>query len=207
MISQESVESFLQRLASDAPTPGGAPTAALYAAQGAALASMAARFTSGEQYRDVEEEAASIAERARRCIETALHAAQRDEHLFGELTDTYKMPDGNAAEQAERSAAIQRATIAATSTQLAIIEVAAEVVTLARRLLEICNSTVTSDVGGAAEGARAGAATALFTLELNINTITDAGVRERLTATARRAEQTIAAAQDISRRAREVITG
>lgn len=205
MIATESVAGYLQRLASGAPAPGGGAAGALHAAQGAALASMVAEFTSGARYRDVEAEAARIAERAQRCLSTAVHAAEEDERLFSGLIAAYRLPKQEPGQQAERSAAIQRATLAATAPQVATVEVAAEVLELATRLLEIGNRSVISDVAAAAEAARAGAATALVTLELNINTLADAPARERLGITARRAEDAMITAEHLARQVRTVV--
>lgn len=205
MIATVSVAGYLQRLASGAPTPGGGAAGALHAAQGAALASMVAEFTSGARYRDVEAEAARIAERAQRCLSTAVHAAEEDERLFAGLIAAYRLPKQEPSQQAERSAAIQHATLAATAPQVATVEVAAEVLELATRLLEIGNRSVISDVAAAAEAARAGAATALVTLELNINTLADAPARERLGITARRAEEAMITAEHLARQVRTVV--
>ena len=47
MISSETINEYLARLASREPTPGGGAAAALHAAQGAALVAMVARYTTG----------------------------------------------------------------------------------------------------------------------------------------------------------------
>ena len=44
----EKIGDFLARLADRVPAPGGGATAALHAAQGAALLGMVARYSSGE---------------------------------------------------------------------------------------------------------------------------------------------------------------
>ena len=52
MIASQSVDRYLDRLASGDPTPGGGAAAALHAAQGAALVAMVARFTTGARFAD-----------------------------------------------------------------------------------------------------------------------------------------------------------
>ena len=49
MIRDESIESYLGRLASGEPTPGGGATGALAVAEGAGLLAMAARFSAAEE--------------------------------------------------------------------------------------------------------------------------------------------------------------
>ena len=198
MIANETVAGYLERLASQDPTPGGGAAAALHAAQGAALASMVARFTSGPKYAEVETEAAHIAERARSAMCVSLHAAQEDERLFGLLATAYRMPRGAEPERNARSQAIQQATLGATEPLVAIVQVADEVVQLAARLLEIGNRSVISDVAAAAESARAALAIAVATLEMNINALNDVQERERLTITARRADAAILQCEEIA---------
>lgn len=52
MISSETVNDYLTKLASREPTPGGGAAAALHAAQAAALVAMVARYTTGGKYEE-----------------------------------------------------------------------------------------------------------------------------------------------------------
>ncbi|MCW4465942.1 cyclodeaminase/cyclohydrolase family protein [Glutamicibacter sp. MNS18] len=202
MISHETVARYLQRLASNDPTPGGGAAAALHAATGAALASMVAGFTTGRRYADVQKEAEHLAERARSVISVALHAAQEDERLFGQLIAAYQMPRGDGPAKAVRSAAIQQATAGAAEPLVATVQAADEVLQLAERLLVIGNRSVISDVAAAAESARAALSIALVTLEMNINALDDAQQRERLLIAVRRAEAAIIQSEEITRQVR-----
>ena len=50
LIRDEKLGDYLDRLAGRVPAPGGGATAALHAAQGAALLGMVARYTTGPKY-------------------------------------------------------------------------------------------------------------------------------------------------------------
>ncbi|MNW32860.1 Methenyltetrahydrofolate cyclohydrolase [compost metagenome] len=205
MISNETVSSYLERLASGAPTPGGGAAAALHAAQAAALVSMVAEFTSGPQYADVQEQAQQISEHARLLMRQGLFAAEEDERLFGALGAAYKLPKESSEQKSERSAAIQNATIAAAAPLVSTVEASTEIIKLGQRLLPIGNRSVLSDVAAAAEAARAALATALATLEMNISSIKDVAQRDRLVQAASEASEAIAHAEELSAHAHTVV--
>ena len=203
MISSETVTSYLERLASKAPTPGGGAAAAMQVAQGAALVSMVAEFTAGPRFREAEAEAEQIAQRARILMHSALHAAQEDERCFGQLSSAYRMPKDQTA---QRSAAVQEATVVASEPLVSTVEISVVVVTLAQRLLTIGNPSVLSDVAAAAEAARAATRTAVITLEMNIAALTEQKHRERLRDTVKQAMATIAEAELLSDQVRAAVT-
>ncbi|MEG2714846.1 MAG: cyclodeaminase/cyclohydrolase family protein [Glutamicibacter sp.] len=205
LISNETVSSYLERLASGAPTPGGGAAAGLHAAQAAALVSMVAEFTSGPRYADVQEQAQQISEHARLLMRQGLFAAEEDERLFGALGAAYKLPKESSEQKSERSAAIQNATIAAAAPLVSTVEASIEVIKLGQRLLPIGNRSVLSDVAAAAEAARAALATALATLEMNISSIRDIAQRDRLVQIASQASEAIAHAEELSAHARTVV--
>jgi methenyltetrahydrofolate cyclohydrolase len=76
---------------------------------------------------------------------------------------------------------------------------------LSDELANFSNPNVISDVGAAAEAARAAVATALITLHINIAAIKDPGTQDDLRAEAERAERAIERAQTVSRRVREKV--
>lgn len=205
MISNETVSSYLERLASGAPTPGGGAAAGLHAAQAAALVSMVAEFTSGPRYADVQEQVQQISEHARLLMRQGLFAAEEDERLFGALGAAYKLPKESSEQKSERSAAIQNATIAAAAPLVSTVEASIEVLKLGQRLLPIGNRSVLSDVAAAAEAARAALATALATLEMNISSIRDVAQRDRLVQIASQASEAIIHAEELSAQARTVV--
>lgn len=206
MISTETVSSYLERLASRAPAPGGGAAAALHAAQGAALVSMVAEFTSGPRYAQVEEQAQLIAESAKQLLNEAVHAAEEDERLFGLLSDAYGLPKDDEEQKSIRREAIGKATIEAAAPLVSTVDVASKVIKLAQELLPIGNRSVSSDVAAATQSARAALGTALVTLEMNITAIKDEPARERLTQWTNVASEMIGEAEELSFQVRSAVS-
>jgi len=206
MISTETVTSYLQRLASRAPAPGGGAAAALHAAQGAALVSMVAEFTSGPRYVEVQEQAELIAQRAKQHMREAIHAAEEDERLFGLLSDAYSLPKDDEEQKLIRSTTIRKATIEAAAPLISTVDIASKIINLAQDLLPIANRAVSSDIAAAGESARAALGTALVTLEMNIAAIKDEAERERLGLVTNLASEMIGQAQKLSCEVRSAVT-
>lgn len=202
MIGSETIAAYLERLAAREPTPGGGAAGALHAAQGAALISMVARYTTGPKYAEHEQEAARILARADEIVPAALRVADDDEEAFGAVIAAYRLPSDSEEHRAVRSGAIQRAVLQAARPPRALIGLATEIVELADQLAGFGNRNVLSDVSAAAEAARAAAATALVTLDINISAIDDPGTRDELRRDVLLAERTIEAADLVSGRVR-----
>ncbi|WP_309081635.1 cyclodeaminase/cyclohydrolase family protein [Zhihengliuella sp.] len=207
MSSSETIGSYLARLAAGRPTPGGGATGALQAAQGAALLGMAARFTTGEGYEDRAERMERIAARADEIVQAALQVSDDDQAAFGAVADAYALPAGSDEEQAERSEAIQRALRGAVVPPRELARIAAEVIGLCSDVVDAVNPNVLSDVAAAAEAARAAAATALVTLEINLRSVEDEDVREGLRSDIHDAETAVETAAGVTRRVRDALGG
>lgn len=197
MIRHESIEGYLQRLASGDPTPGGGATGALAVAEGAGLVSMAARYSDRD---DV----------SRRCgdlIRDCLAVADEDERGFGAVAEAFGLPRGSDLERADRSAAIQEALAEAVRPPEAIVDAVERLLREAEEVLEDGNPNTLSDVGTALGCARAGLTAAVVTLETNLAPLKDdersADLRERIG----RAEELAGRVDALVGRVRELITG
>jgi formiminotetrahydrofolate cyclodeaminase len=148
MITQSSVETFLDELASGNPTPGGGSAAAIMGAMGAALVSMVCNVTIGKKgCESVEAEMRAVraeSERVRRRL-TAMVA--EDIAAFDSILAAYKLPKTTDDEKARRAAAIQAGLRRATETPLDCARACAEVIALARRASEKGYLNVISDGG------------------------------------------------------------
>lgn len=200
MISSENVKAYVERMASGEPAPGGGAAGALQAALGAALVAMAARYTTGPEHADA---AGRAAARAEELIPEALRLADADAEAFGALSEAYALPHDSEEQKAERSRAIQEATVGAARPPRDLIGVGAEVVGLARDLTGWCNPNVLSDVAAASEAARAAVTTAVVTLEINLRSLKDPVVREELHSEVGRAERAVQDAEELTGRIRE----
>ncbi|WP_448609218.1 cyclodeaminase/cyclohydrolase family protein [Geodermatophilus sp. URMC 60] len=169
----DTIETFLEQLAARVPAPGGGATAALHAAQAAALVAMVARYSDSAKYADHAEEIATITSTADRLRENALGLAEEDAAAFTAVTEAYRLPKGTPDEAAARSEAIATALVAAARVPAVVVAVADQVLGLAEQLLPIGNRNVVSDVAAAAEAARAAATTARVNVEVNLGGIKD----------------------------------
>jgi len=176
----DTIDAFLEALASRVPAPGGGATAALHAAQAAALLAMVARYSDGTRYVEHADAIGRVRDTADTLREEALTLAARDAAAFTAVTEAYRLPKGTADEAARRSTAIADALLGAARPPAAVIDVAASVLDLAEVLLPVGNPNVVSDVAAAAEAARAAATTARVNVEINLSGITDTVARAEL---------------------------
>jgi formiminotetrahydrofolate cyclodeaminase len=192
------VGSFLAQLADRVPAPGGGASAALHAAQAAALVAMVARYSTGEKYAEHATAITRICQRADALRAGALDLAAEDAAAFRVVAAAYQLPRGDDGQKAARSDAIAAATVDAARPPARVLAVAGEIVGLAEELGPIGNRNVISDVAAAAAALRAAAVTAQVNVEVNAAGLADAPTRGSLLATASEAD-------DIARRADDVV--
>ena len=179
---EETISGFLEQLAGRVPAPGGGATAALHAAQAAALLAMVARYSDGPAYTEHEQAIGRIVTESDALRDRALTLAERDAAAFTAVTEAYRLPRDTDADKAARSAAIGRALVGAAGPPAEVVQVASRLVELAEELLPVGNRNVLTDVAAAAEAARAAATTARINVEINLGGIKEADVRAELTA-------------------------
>ena len=180
-MQQESLGTFLDQLASSAPTPGGGSVAALCGALSAALSSMVANLTLGrEKYRDVEPTIREALEASERLRAEFTQLIADDIAAYGVLSAAYRLPKATPEEQAQRSAQIQEALQGAAEAPLRIAERARQALDLCRTLGEIGNVNVISDVGVAAITAHAALESAELNVLINLKAMKDHALAETL---------------------------
>jgi len=88
-----SIEEYLKRLGSGAPTPGGGAAAALTSAQGAALIMMVANHTIGKpKYAEFEELNKDILSEAEVLLGSLTEGIDNDAEAFGKVSEAYALP-------------------------------------------------------------------------------------------------------------------
>jgi methenyltetrahydrofolate cyclohydrolase len=182
----ETIGSFLARLAARSAAPGGGATGALHAAQAAALLAMVARFSDGPRH-DAEV-VGRVRAAADGLADEALHLAEADEAAFGKVVTAYNLPKDSAQQRAARSDAIADALAGASRPPADLMAAAIRLVGLAEDLLSVANRNVISDIAAAAAAIRAAAATARVNIEANLGGIKDAGLAAELAETAELAD-------------------
>ena len=200
----ETISAFLEQLAARVPAPGGGATAALHAAQSAALLAMAARYSDGAKY-DAELMGHIIAE-ADGLRNDALTLAESDEEAFAAVAGAYRLPRETAEQKEARSAAVAEALAGAARPQADVIRLALLLVSFAEELMRAGNRNMITDVAAAAEAARAAAGTAQLFIEVNLRGMKDPAVRAEIAAMASVADEVTARADRIIAAVREEIS-
>jgi formiminotetrahydrofolate cyclodeaminase len=183
MVTDGSVEKFLDDLASGNPTPGGGSAAAIMGAMGAALVSMVCNVTIGKKgYEGVEAEMRAVlheAEKVRRRL-TAMVA--EDIAAFDSILAAYKLPKASDDDKARRGVAIQTALRRATEVPLDCARVCGEVIALSRRASEHGYLNVISDGGVGVLAGFTGLRSAALNVYINAPALKDREFAERAVA-------------------------
>jgi formiminotetrahydrofolate cyclodeaminase len=180
-IGSNTIEGFLEALASDAATPGGGAVAGLCGAAGASLISMVCRLTIGrEAYEDAEEAMRRYLEEADAARGVFLELADRDAQAFDAVMSAFKMPKEDDRQKAERSAAIQRAYEGAARVPLEIAQRAVDLMDSAKAATQLGNVNAASDGLVAAHALYTATFSALANVEINVAALKDETVAREL---------------------------
>jgi formiminotetrahydrofolate cyclodeaminase len=180
----ETIAEFLRQLAARVPAPGGGATAGLHAAQSAALLAMVARYSDGPKYAEHADLIDRVRTEADALIDDAVALAEADADAFGAVAEAYKLPKDTDDDKRARSAAIEAALAGAAKVPADVVQAALRLAELAEELRPVANRNVLTDVGAAAEAARAAAVTASLNIEVNLRGIKDTDLRSSLQGTA-----------------------
>jgi formiminotetrahydrofolate cyclodeaminase len=174
MTMQGSLQSFLDELASGAPTPGGGSAAAIIGAMGAALLSMVCNVTLGKKGLEVvESDMKSVREESEHLRARLTAMVAEDIAAFDGLMAAYRLPKSNDEEKTRRAEAIQSNLRAATATPLACARACAEIVMLARRAAEKGFNGVISDAGVGVLAANSALRSAALNVHINAPALKD----------------------------------
>lgn len=200
----ETIDGFLRRLAARTSVPGGGVTAALHAAQAAALIAMVARFSDGPRH-DAHVVGPVLAA-ADGLIAEALELAEADAQAFEAVTQAYRLPREPEAEGEVRSSAIAKALEGAARPPTVLLAVSARVIELAEDLLPSANRNLLSDLLAAAASVRAAVEISRANIEVNVPGVADQAVRGELTAAVGSAAGIIVRTDHLSAEVREILS-
>jgi formiminotetrahydrofolate cyclodeaminase len=173
-LASKPLQDFLAELASAEPVPGGGSVAALGGALAASLVAMVCRLTVGKKgYEAVSAEMESIVPRADALQAELRELMQTDIDAFARVMDAYKLPKETDAQKAARTRAVQAALKHASDVPLRVAELCAEVLALARVVVEKGSKNAASDAGVGALMAEAGLRGAAFNVSINLGSIQD----------------------------------
>ncbi len=174
MIKDDSIQKFLDELASSSSTPGGGSAAAVMGAVGAALVSMVCNLTIGKKnYAEVETEMREVLGQSENLRRKLIGMINDDVAAFNQVMAAYGNPKNSDEEKARRTAAIQEALKRATHVPLSCANTCFEVMQLAKRAAEKGNVNVASDAGVAVLAACAALKSAALNVYVNTAAIKD----------------------------------
>lgn len=173
-IKDQSIEKFLNELASKAATPGGGSVAAFLGAQSTALISMVCHLTVGKAaYSDVNVEMQDLLIRSETLRATLTQMIQRDVEVFERIMACYRLPKVSDEEKIIRSERIQYVLKEATLIPLDCVRACLEAMELSRIAANKGSLTVISDAGVAVMTAYAGLKSAALNVYINTKSIKD----------------------------------
>jgi formiminotetrahydrofolate cyclodeaminase len=180
MTANSSIQTFLDDLASERPTPGGGGAAAVSGAIGAALVSMVANLTIGKKnYEAVWQDLEAVNAKAEALRAELIRAIDEDVVAFNAVMGAYGLPRATDDEKAKRAAAIQAALKDATIAPLRAVKACFEVIRLSAAAAEKGNLNVISDAGVAVLSANAGLRSAALNVFINAKAIKDRDFAEK----------------------------
>ena len=173
-MTDKSVKTFLDELASNAPAPGGGSVAALSGALGAGLISMVCNLTLGKpKYTAVENDISAILKKSESLREELTDLIQADIKAYIELNHTMKMPRDTDEQKAVRTKAMDKALKAATDVPMKVAEACVSVMALCPDTAAKGNSNALSDVGVGILMAEAGLRSAALNVLINLGLTKD----------------------------------
>lgn len=174
MAEHDTIATFLDGLASAAPTPGGGGAAAISGAMGAALVSMVCNLTIGKKkYVAVEAELKDMLAQSEALRAQLTGMISEDVAAFGAVMGAYGLPKGTDDEKAVRAEKIQAALKVATDVPLACCRACRAVIDLAGVVADKGNLNVISDAGVAVLSAHAGLRSAALNVYVNAKGLDD----------------------------------
>lgn len=168
MVKDRRVGEWVDALASKAPVPGGGGASALGGALGAALGQMVVHLTIGKKrYADVEEEMEKNLTELNRLGEEFLRLADRDGEVFAPLAEAYSMPSETREQREEKERVMEERLLAASLVPLEMMEKALLVINILEFLGGKGSRMAISDVGVAAQFAKAALTGAAMNVYIN----------------------------------------
>ncbi|MFI3138468.1 MAG: cyclodeaminase/cyclohydrolase family protein [Methylococcaceae bacterium] len=178
-LKDQSVQLFLDQLASKSSTPGGGGAAAVMGAQAAALISMVCNLTIGKpKYAEVDADMQALLQQSEALRERLTGMIKADADVFDDVMAAYGLPKETESEKTSRSAAIQDALKAATEVPLACAKACAETIRLSQIAAEKGNVNVISDAGVAAMAGFGALKSAALNVYINTGTLKDRAFAE-----------------------------
>jgi glutamate formiminotransferase / formiminotetrahydrofolate cyclodeaminase len=173
--------SFIEELAAPTATPGGGSAGAYAGAMGAGLVAMVAGLTIGKKkYAAVEAQMQAIRVMAESLRKELTQAVDDDSSAFEAVMGAFRLPKETEEEQTKRTAAIHLATLNAAHVPLKVAKDAVKIMELALKCVKEANINAISDSMSGFAMARAALTAAGYNVKINLNSLADKSVGEKL---------------------------
>jgi formiminotetrahydrofolate cyclodeaminase len=176
----QTLENFVNVLKSSEPVPGGGSAAALSGALGAALLSMVGEITMGKKKPEDKTPIENALAVVIPLVDKFLDLIKEDAEAFDAVMAAFRMPKETDDERAERSRAIEAATIVAADVPLVTARTALEAVRAANDLAEFGSKSAISDVACGVLLLESAFKGAIYNVKINVPGISDEEVVKRL---------------------------
>ncbi len=174
MLTNQTVNDFLSKLAGSDPVPGGGSVAALNGALAAALAAMVANLTVGKKkYEEVHDLMQSIAREAEGLMAEFTTDVDRDSEAYDRVFACFRLPKDTDEEKAARLAAIREATKHAALVPMEVARRACALMPLIAEVAQKGNRNAVTDACVAMMSARNAVLAALLNVRINLASLKD----------------------------------
>jgi glutamate formiminotransferase/formiminotetrahydrofolate cyclodeaminase len=172
----DAVRSFVDRVASSEPVPGGGSVAALSGALGAALGQMAIRITKDKKdYQQHANRYSNALDELSRHTSTLLDLIDADSEAFSRVMAAYKLPKDSG----NRAHTIQEALLHATDIPSLTGNASAEALRVLEELRSIIHANVASDFQVGLQMLRSSVRGAVANMRINLEDLKDSEARSR----------------------------
>ena len=181
MYIEQTLQIYLDDLASSKSAPGGGSAAAVSGAMAAALACMVCQLTLGkEKYADVQDEIAELLTQSEEQRQRFQQLMTADIDAYTKLSACFKMARDDEDQRRMRADAIQLCLTEAALVPLEMSERAVLVAQICERVAEIGNVNILSDIAAAAMLAASAGTAAAWMVRVNLKSLKDEEAVETL---------------------------
>lgn len=186
--ADQTLDQFLDNLASSAPTPGGGTASAVAGAMGVSLLMMVAGLPKSRTNSDDERRRLDLGRATLSELRAALTAAADDDAAaFDAVMAAYRQPKATDDEKAARKVAIAAAMRGATEAPRTTLDLCARALAIGIDVAQCGNPSASSDIRVAAQLLMAGAEGAAANVRINLDGMSDTAYRDEVATATERA--------------------